>query len=205
MIVKFLDRASHFNRFTMFPLYVLICAAFFFSSCNFDSGGLGAGLNPQFGLYCLDAGTRFVPTPEAIAGGPPTQPALPISKEDCEKFAEALNMRWEFLRTDVPNSTPLVATHWDYMDVMAEDGIVYCVLNVVVSSDDILDEGLGTWQVKHQVENWSVTCPEDDINICPTQGGTLDVDTLVTNTTVGKEECEIGFVGIDTGPGPGFP
>ena len=175
----------------------------FFPGCKFDSGGLGTGIPPTLGVYCLGAATRFVPTPGAIAGGPPTEPGLPTGKEECENFAESLKMRWEFLRTENPNESPLVATHWDFIDTMTEEGIVFCVLNVVVSSDDINDKGLGTWQIKHEVENWSITCPEVTINQCPTEHNA--VDTWVSNTTFGKNECENGLIGIDIIPGPGFP
>ncbi len=181
----------------------LVISLSLITGCTFGgSGGLGAGLPTNLGVYCLRSATRYAPTPGSLAGGPPTQPALPLTEQDCESSLEGLVVQWEFLRTDIPNASPLVANSWDVVDAVTSSGNPSCIFKVYVPSEAVVDKGLGVWQVTHKVGDWSVTCPEVVITKCPTDHNAYNFWT--SHTTINKDGCIQQEIGIDIVE-PGFP
>ncbi|MGB2693476.1 MAG: hypothetical protein WBB48_00990 [Thermodesulfobacteriota bacterium] len=190
-----------------YSAYMLIALMVFSLSllvgCTFGgSGGLGTGLPTNLGVYCLRSATRYAATPGSFAGGPATQPALPLTEQDCEKSIKGLDVQWKFLRTDIPNATPLVANSWDVVDAVTSSGNPSCIFKVYVPTEAVEEKGLGVWEVTHTVGDWSVTCSEVVITKCPTDHNSVNFWT--SHTTVGKSDCIQQEIGVDIVE-PGFP
>ena len=171
--MKNLNNEIRFNQPIWILTALLILSLSFLVGCKFG-GGLGSGLATDLGVYCLRSATRYAPTPGSLADGAPTQPALPLDEKSCENSVQGLDVRWEFLRTDIPNASPLVANRWDVVDAITSSGNPSCIFKVYVPSKAVKDKGLGTWQVTHKVGDWSVTCPEVVIEQCPTDHNTVN-------------------------------
>jgi len=203
MIIAIWKDNLRLNHPVLILTTLLISSFSLLVGCTFGGGGgLGTGLPNNLGVYCLRSATRYAPTPGSLAEGSPTQPALPLTEQNCENSVAELAVQWKFLRTDIPNATPLVANHWDVVDAVTSSGNPSCIFKVYVPSEAVKDKGLGTWQVTHKVGDWSVTCPEVVIEQCPTDHNTVDFWT--SHTTIGKSECIQQEIGIDIVE-PGFP
>lgn len=191
-----------------YSVYILIALMVFSLSflvgCTFGgSGGLGAGLPTNVGVYCLRSATRYATTPGSFAGGTPTQPALPLTEQSCEDSLEGVTAQWTFLRTDISTATPLVANSWDVVDAVTSSGNPSCIFKVYVPTEAVEDKGLGVWEVTHTVGDWSVTCPEVVITKCPTNESPA-INFWTSHTTVGNSECIQQEIGLDIVE-PGFP
>lgn len=199
-------RISNFKRGFNYTFYILLAPLVLsfslLAGCTFGGGGLGAGLPTNLGVYCLRSATLYSLATDSIAAGTPTQPALPITEQDCQASLEGVPVQWEFLRTDIPNAAPLVANSWDVVDAVNSGGNSSCIYKVYVPSNSIEKKGLGVWQVTHKVGDWSVTCPEVVISKCPTDHNAYNYWT--SHTTIGKDGCIQQEIGIDIVE-PGFP
>lgn len=192
-----------FNYTVYILIAPLVISLSLLAGCTFgSSGGLGTGLPTNLGVYCLRSATRYAATPGSFAGGPSTQPALPLTEQDCEKSIKGLDVQWKFLRTDIPNATPLVANDWDVVDAVTSSGNPSCIFKVYVPSEAVEEKGLGVWEVTHTVGDWSVTCPELVIAKCPDDHNAYNFWT--SHTTVGKDGCIQQEIGVDIVE-PGFP
>ncbi len=203
MILRIMNFKLGINHSVYILIALVVFSLSFLVGCTFGgSGGLGTGLPTNLGVYCLRSATRYAPTPGSLAEGSPTQPALPLTEQNCKNSVAGLAVQWKFLRTDIPNATPLVANNWDVVDAVRSSGNPSCIFKVYVPSEAVKDKGLGTWQVTHKVGDWSVTCPEVVIEQCPTDHNAVDFWT--SHTTIGKSECIQQEIGVDIVE-PGFP
>ncbi|GJM14723.1 MAG: hypothetical protein DHS20C13_00500 [Thermodesulfobacteriota bacterium] len=202
MISKIMNLKLVVNPTVYILIAPLVISLSLIAGCTFG-GGLGSGLPTNLGVYCLRSATRYAPTPGSLAGGPPTQPALPLTEKGCESSLEGLVVQWEFLRTDIPSASPLVANSWDVVDAVTSSGNPSCIFKVYVPSEAVIDKGLGVWQITHKVGDWSVTCPEVVITKCPTNENPT-INFWTSHTTIGQEGCIQKEIGIDIVE-PGFP
>jgi hypothetical protein len=158
--------------------------------CDFDVPGLGGG-SGALSVACISASVRFVPTPTSIAGGPPTQPALPIDSAACASTASRIGVSWEFLRADVPNSSalvePLISEESSVFSTTDDDGITYCQLTASLSSEVVHSMGMGRWRVTHNVGSWSVECDDVEVTECPTESHAIAY--WISHATMNVNEC----------------
>lgn len=162
----------------------------FICGCDFDVPGLGGG-SGALSVACISASVRFVPTPTSIAGGPPTQPALPIDSAACASTASSIGVSWEFVRVDVPNASalvvPLISEGSSVISTTDDDGQSYCQLTTSLSSEVVNSMGMGRWRVTHNVGSWSVECDDVEVTECPTESHAIAY--WISHATMNVNEC----------------
>lgn len=197
--MKLLNIRSRFDRPIFILTIMLIVGTSFLLGCTFG-GGLPAP-SGQLGIYCIRAATHYDPTPTSLAPSGPQ--ALPLTEQNCASSLEGVDMQWKFVRTDISNATPIIVDHWQVVNAATSSGEPACIFKVFVPSDVVKDKGLGRWQVTHEADNWSVTCPDITIVKCPTEENAA-VDFWTSHATIGKEGCIQQKIGLDIVE-PGFP
>ncbi len=190
---------SRFDRPILLLTITLIAGLSSLLGCTFGGGPPFAP--GQLGATCIRAATQYDPTPTYLAPSGPQ--ALPLTEENCESSLEGVDMKWKFVRTDIPNPSPFIANEWQVVSAATTSGEPACIFKVFVPSEVVKDKGLGRWQVTHEADDWSVTCPEITIIKCPKPDNAA-VDYWTSHTTIGKEGCIQQMIGHDI-VDPGFP
>ena len=197
--MKLIVIQKRFDRTVFILTLSLILGVSFLLGCTF--GGGFAAPPGELGIYCLTSATRYLPAPNSLS--PSGQPALPLTVEGCEDSLQGVDMRWEFVRTDTSNATPIVVEHWHAVFAATTSGEPDCIFRVVIPFDAVVEKGVGTWQVTHKADDWTVVCPEIVIRQCPTDENPSP-DYWTSHATIGREGCIQQEVGIDI-VDPDFP
>ncbi|GJM14724.1 MAG: hypothetical protein DHS20C13_00510 [Thermodesulfobacteriota bacterium] len=197
--MKFFNIQNRFDRYICLLSLIFIISLSVLLGCTFG-GGHQAPLG-DLGTPCIRAATQYAPTPTSLAPSGPQ--ALPLTEEGCENSLEGVDVKWEFVRTDISNSTPIIVNHWQVVNAATSSGEPACIFKVFVPTEAVKDKGLGTWQVTHKADDWSVTCPNITIIKCRTDESPA-VDFWTSHTTIGQEGCIQQEIGLDIVE-PGFP